>query len=199
MTSDATARLFQRIEESQPDSRALLALWREIEDTAGIPPRERAAAFGRLQNFLNDNRRSQRAEAVVRDAALEHTGGTVHVPPDSTADDLDEAFWAEVDARYPALMAGPGLLRDAPNEPSAATQQITSADLGSEHHRAKGDHDCDPGATADDSELRGRITREVSMEWLKARKLHVPPDDTSGDDDMAYFDEIERRIKEASK
>ncbi len=38
-----------------------------------------------------------------------------------------------------------------------------------------------------------RAAREVSEEWIRAGRWHTPPDDTSGVDEIAFWDEVERR------
>jgi hypothetical protein len=43
---------------------------------------------------------------------------------------------------------------------------------------------------------RGQIVREVAQEFMKAGKLHAPPDDVSADDDAALWQEVERRLQE---
>jgi hypothetical protein len=40
------------------------------------------------------------------------------------------------------------------------------------------------------------VVREVSDEWVADGRVSVPPDDTSGDDDGAFCDEVERRFNE---
>jgi hypothetical protein len=37
------------------------------------------------------------------------------------------------------------------------------------------------------------ITREVADEWTRDGRMHLPPDDTSGDDDLAFWNEVDRR------
>jgi hypothetical protein len=39
-----------------------------------------------------------------------------------------------------------------------------------------------------------RITREVADEWTADGRMHLPPDDTSGDDDLAFWAEVDRRM-----
>jgi hypothetical protein len=48
-----------------------------------------------------------------------------------------------------------------------------------------------------DPELHQRIVREVAQERMKDGTLHVPPDDTAEDEDMAFWNEVERRMREA--
>lgn len=38
-----------------------------------------------------------------------------------------------------------------------------------------------------------KAAREVSDEWIRAGRWHTPPDDTSGVDEIAFWDEVERR------
>ena len=40
-----------------------------------------------------------------------------------------------------------------------------------------------------------QIAAELRREWVKAGKLHFPPDDTSKDDDRAFALEVKRRYE----
>jgi len=44
--------------------------------------------------------------------------------------------------------------------------------------------------------LLSKIVRELAGEWTADGRMHVPPDDTSGDDDGAFWDEVDRRVTE---
>lgn len=43
---------------------------------------------------------------------------------------------------------------------------------------------------------RTKVVQEVSEEWMDAGRLHVPPDDTSGDEELAFWAEVDRRLAE---
>jgi tRNA nucleotidyltransferase (CCA-adding enzyme) len=38
------------------------------------------------------------------------------------------------------------------------------------------------------------VVRDTWEEWVRAGRLHVPPDDITGDDDLAFWDEVEGRL-----
>jgi hypothetical protein len=38
------------------------------------------------------------------------------------------------------------------------------------------------------------VVRVVAEEWARDGRLHVPPDDCSKDDDLAFWNEVERRL-----
>jgi hypothetical protein len=38
----------------------------------------------------------------------------------------------------------------------------------------------------------------VHDEWLRRGRLHLPPDDTTRDDDIAFWQEVNRRLREAA-
>lgn len=42
---------------------------------------------------------------------------------------------------------------------------------------------------------RGQIVREVAQEFMKAGKLHAPPDDVSADQDQEFWQEVQRRCE----
>ena len=42
-----------------------------------------------------------------------------------------------------------------------------------------------------------QIVSEVHAEWTAAGKLHDPPDDTSHDDDLGFWNEVQRRQRES--
>ncbi|MDX6476713.1 MAG: hypothetical protein QOH95_2224 [Gaiellaceae bacterium] len=44
---------------------------------------------------------------------------------------------------------------------------------------------------------RLRIVSEVHDEFVEQGRMHVPPDDTSRDDDIAFWAEVKRRLREA--
>jgi hypothetical protein len=44
---------------------------------------------------------------------------------------------------------------------------------------------------------RQRIVSEVHDEFVEQGRMHVPPDDTAQDDDIAFWDEVERRLQAA--
>ena len=46
----------------------------------------------------------------------------------------------------------------------------------------------------DRSRLMTEAAREVSEEWTADGRMHLPPDDTRGDDDVGFWDEVERRV-----
>lgn len=41
---------------------------------------------------------------------------------------------------------------------------------------------------------REQIVAGVHDEWAAAGRLHDPPDDISGDDDLGFWEEVERRL-----
>ena len=43
-------------------------------------------------------------------------------------------------------------------------------------------------------DLRTRIVVEVAEQWRREGRLHVPPDDASPDDELAFWAEVDRRI-----
>lgn len=49
---------------------------------------------------------------------------------------------------------------------------------------------------ADETPLYVEITREVAEEWTRDGRMHVPPDDTTFDDDLAFWAEVDRRLTE---
>ena len=49
---------------------------------------------------------------------------------------------------------------------------------------------------ADDTPVHAEIIREVAEEWTRDGRMHVPPDDTSSDDDVAFWAEVDRRLAE---
>ncbi len=44
-----------------------------------------------------------------------------------------------------------------------------------------------------------RIAREVADEWRAAGKLHDPPDETPDADDLAFWQEVKRRMAAIGK
>src|SRR5436305_14984108 len=44
---------------------------------------------------------------------------------------------------------------------------------------------------------RQRIVSEVHDEFVEQGRMHVPPDDTSHDGDIAFWDEVKQRLREA--
>jgi hypothetical protein len=38
------------------------------------------------------------------------------------------------------------------------------------------------------------VVRDTWEEWVRAGRLHVPPDDITGDDDLAFWNEVEQRL-----
>lgn len=49
---------------------------------------------------------------------------------------------------------------------------------------------------ADRTRLQVEITREVAEEWTRDGRMRVPPDDTSSDNDVAFWAEVDRRLAE---
>lgn len=45
---------------------------------------------------------------------------------------------------------------------------------------------------------RQKIIAQVHDEWVAAGNLHDPPDDTSADDDLGFWAEVESRLSAAS-
>jgi len=43
-------------------------------------------------------------------------------------------------------------------------------------------------------QVREGVVAAVYDEWVAAGKIHDPPDDTSGDDDLAFWAEVDRRM-----
>ena len=44
-----------------------------------------------------------------------------------------------------------------------------------------------------------RATRECADEWMARGQMHIPPDDTSHDDDLAFWRAVDDRAEELAR
>jgi hypothetical protein len=54
---------------------------------------------------------------------------------------------------------------------------------------------CHDSVVDERARLVTQVVREVSQEWTADGRMHLPPDDTTDDDDLAFWAEVDRRVE----
>jgi hypothetical protein len=55
---------------------------------------------------------------------------------------------------------------------------------------------CHDSVVDDRARLVTQVVREAADEWTSDGRMHLPPDDASGDADVGFWDEVERRVEQ---